>query len=282
MFCDALRLLRGLRPTEQYRYIGLGHWQFVDFELMRREVGVRSMISIERNTSDKARFEGNKPFAEVELLFGETFEQLQELDLNIPTIAWLDYTSKLDAGVLRDLRMLTEQLPAGSVIAATVNCKPDREDERLDALIRVLGSDVVPGDVSEGDLNRNGLPRIQRRILSEQLQAVARARTPPGELMQFMYLRYADGSPMLFWAGVLIDDTVRELVEALPFRRLEQFRGGDDPLEVAVPPLSTREVIDLNSQIRAGQVPSVQGVTAQDCAAYAQFHRWYPAVPLPF
>lgn len=282
MFCDAVRLLRAVRPMEEYWYVGLGHWQFVDFELMRREVGVRSMVSIERNTSQQARFEENKPFGEIDLLFGDAFEKLQEIDLAVPTIAWLDYTSKLDATVVRDLRFLAGALPVGSVLAATVNCHPDREDQRLDALMRALGTDVVPGDVSEDDLDREGLPRVQRQILVEQVGAAAANRTPPARLDQFMLLRYADRAPMLFWAALLVDETIEEALAAVPFARLEQFSGGADALEVSVPWLSTREVIALNEQIRAGQVPAARGLETRDCEAYARLHRWYPPVPLPF
>lgn len=282
MFCDAVRSLRALRPMAEYRYVGLGDWQFVDFELMRREVGIRSMVSIERDTAHQARFEENKPFAEIDLLFGDAFEKLQEIDLAVPTIAWLDYTSKLDASVLRDLRYLAGGLPAGSVIATTVNCHPGKEDQRLDAMIRALGDDVVPGDVSEGDLDRDGLPRVQRQILVEQLGAAAAGRANPARLKQFMLLRYADKAPMLFWAAVVVDNDVERILDAVSFDRLEQFRDGPDPLEISVPWLSTREVIALNEQIRAGQVPSARGLDRRECEAYARLHRWYPAVPLPF
>lgn len=267
---------------EEYRYVGLGHWQFVDFELLRREVGVRSMVSIEVDTARKARYEENKPFAEIDLLFGDAFEQLQEIDLSVPTIAWLDYLSKLNSAGLRDLKLLAGELPPGSVVAATFNCRPDREDQRLDALIRAVGNDVVPGDVDEEALDRDGLPRVQRRILKEQLDAVASARTPAARLEQFLFLRYVDRSPMMFWAGLIVDESVEEQVDSLPLARLEQFRGGEDFLEISVPWLTTREVISLNEQIRGGAVPSVRGLERDDCQAYASLHRWYPALPLPF
>lgn len=279
MFCDAVRALRTLRPLEEYQYIGLGHWQFVDFELMRREVGIRRMVSIERNTNLKARFEENLPFEEIELMFGNAFECLQDdkVDLSLPTVAWLDYTAKLDAGVLRDLKLLADTLPVGSVIAATFNCHPDREDQRLEALERKL---EVPGDVREEDLDRNGLPRVQRRILLEQLQAVAGQRDAAIE--PFMFLRYTDRTPMAFWAGLLVDESIAggPVLDAL--RRHEQFRAGEDFLDISVPHLSTREVIALNKDIREGATPSVRGVTQSECAAYGRLHRWYPPVPLPF
>lgn len=281
MFCDALRALRLLHPLEEYQYIGFGHWQFVDFELMRREVGVRRMYSIERNTSARARFEENAPFEEIHLLFDTAFVCLQseEIDLSKPTIAWLDYTSKLDGPALQDLRLLVERVPVGSVVAATFNCHPDREDQRIEALERSVGE--VPGDVREDELDRDGLPRVQRRILVERLDETAQKRGDGASIEQFMFLRYKDGAPMAFWACLISDesDAISATLETLG--RHEQFCAGEGFLDISVPHLSTREVIALNKTIRDGSPPSIRGVPKDQCEAYGRLHRWYPPVPLP-
>jgi len=282
MFCDALRSLRVVRSMQEYLYVGLGHWQFVDFELMRREVGISDMLSIERNTSDKPRFEDNLPYEEVRLAFGEAYEHLQDLAPDVPTVAWLDYTTNLRPEVLRDLRLLADRLPAGSVVAATVNAHPGREDRRLASLRAVLGEDVVPGDVAEKDLDRAGLPRVQQRILMEQVADAAQARAEPLELQQFMLLSYSDGAPMLFWAALLDDGTEGITAAYEAIRRLEQFRDGPDALEVTVPVLSTREVMRLNELMSRGESPRLKGLSPAECDDYAGLRRWYPALPLPF
>jgi len=282
MFCDALRALRILRPIDEYQYVGLGHWQFVDFELMRREVGIRRMYSMERNTNLQDRFKENIPFEDIVLLFGSASECLQQEAINLyqPTIAWLDYTAKLDTAVLQDLRLLVERVPVGSVVAATFNCHPDREDQRLDTLEQQIGE--VPGDIREDDLDRDGLPRVQRRVLVEQLNLTAAQRGDGTTIRQFMFLRYADGAPMVFWAGLVANET-SEIDSALAaLARHEQFRDGEDFLDVSVPFLSTREVIALNKDISEGRQPSVRGVPEAACNAYGRLHRWYPPVPLPF
>jgi hypothetical protein len=281
MFSDALRALRLLRPMEEYQYIGFGHWQFVDFELMRREVGIREMYSIERNTNAQARFEENAPFDDIRLLFDTAFACLQseEIDLAKPTIAWLDYVSKLNSSALQDLRLLVEKVPVGSVVAATFNCHPDREDQRLDALERTVGE--VPGDIREDDLDRNGLPRVQRRILVERLDDTAQRRGDGASVKQFMFLRYKDATPMAFWAGLVCDDSEAIATTLQTLGRYEQFRDGADFLDISVPHLSTREVIALNKAIKEGSQPTIRGVPEDECEAYGRLHRWYPPVPLP-
>jgi hypothetical protein len=281
MFCDALRSLRVLRPLEEYQYVGFGHWQFVDFELMRREVGIREMVSIERNTNDKARFEENSPFEEIRLLFDTAAECLrgEEIDLSRPTIAWLDYTSRLDSPAIQDLRLLVEQVPVGSVVAGTFNCHPGHEDGRLESLERSVGE--VPGDISDANLDKDGLPRVQRRILLEKLEEAAAGRRDGTSIEQIMFLRYEDRAPMIFWAG-LVSDRGEEITSAMDtIRRHEQFRGGEDFLDISVPHLSTREVLALNRSIREGEPPEIRGVPKDQCEAYGRLHRWYPAVPLP-
>lgn len=282
MLCDMLRCLRVVRPMRDYLYVGLGHWQFVDFELMRREVGIVDMLSLERNTSDRSRFESNLPFAEVRLEFGEAYDHLQGLEPEVPTIAWLDYTVPLRSDVLRDLRLLAERLAPGSVIAATVNAHPGREDQRLSTLRSLAGEDVVPGDVLEEHLDRAGLPRVQQRILMEQVADAAANRPDPLALRQAMLVTYADQAPMLFWAA-LLDDGSDELAAAYAaMGRVEQFRDADQPLEVTVPVLSTREVTRLNELMSGGQPPQLKGLTTEQCKAYVGLRRWYPAMPLPF
>ena len=140
MFCDAVRgCFVESDQTEDYRYVGLGHWQFVDFELMRREVGVRPMVSIERDTDHQARLRGEQAFRRDRSAVRRCVRAAAGRSRSdAPTIAWLDYTAKLNSAGLRDHEALVEQLPAGSVVAATFNCHPDREDERLDALERKL------------------------------------------------------------------------------------------------------------------------------------------------
>lgn len=282
MLCDLLRCLRVVRPMHEYLYVGLGHWQFVDFELMRREVGIVDMLSIERNTNDQDRFESNLPFSEVRLEFGEAYDHLQGLDPGVPTVVWLDYTSSLRADVLRDLRLLAERLAPGSVIAATVNAHPGREDQRLATLRSLVGEDVVPGDVLEDHLDRSGLPKVQQRILMEQVEDAAATRPDPLRLRQAMLVTYADAAPMLFWAA-LLDDGSPELASAYgAMGRVEQFRDADQPLEVTVPVLSTREVTRLNELMSQGQPPRLRGLTGEQCQAYVDLRRWYPPMPLPF
>lgn len=199
MAFDALRLLRSFHSLEDYVYIGFGSWEFVDFRLIRRELGVRQMISIERNTNTKARHVFNRPFADVDLQFGVSSEVLAQLDLDKPTIAWMDYLCKVDGTVLADLRLLCEELPAGSTVLVTVNAKPDKVDHRRDALVGRIGEDLVPPGTGEDQLGGTGLSDIQRQVLHQEAVRAAQQRHVPLDVEQILHIRYRDGAPMLTW-----------------------------------------------------------------------------------
>jgi len=116
----------------------------------------------------------------------------------------------------------------------------------------------------------------------ERLSEAADARGDGAEIRQFMFLRYQDRTPMAFWAAVLDSDAVDLSYTLASIERLEQYCDDADFLDVSVPFLSTKEVIELNKAIREGQPPLIRGVARPDCEAYERWHRWYPPVPLPF
>ena len=67
-----------------------------------------------------------------------------------------------------------------------------------------------------------------------------------------MFLRYADNAPMVFWAGLVVDETV-DRAGSRSARRLEQFRGSGSVLDISVPWLTTREILALTrTYARAG------------------------------
>lgn len=279
MAFDALRLLRVFHSLEDYVYLGFGSWEFVDFRLIRRELGVQRMVSIERDTNAKDRYTFNRPFADVDLQFGLSSDVLADLDLNDPTIAWLDYVSKVDGTVLADLRLLCEELPAGSAVLITVNAKPDKVDHRRDALIGRVGVDLIPPGTDEDALGGAGLATVQRQILHQEAIRAAQQRPDPIDVEQILHIRYRDGTPMLTWGAVLVDDASRDRFQSAPFARLEQYRDGADAIDVAVPVLSLKEAIFLNESIAAGEPLSVPGLGSSETNAYHRLHRWYPPLP---
>ena len=62
MLVETFRRLSEFGAVDSYRYVGFGSTYFSDFSLFHKTLGIRSMISIERDLSNRKRFEFNRPF----------------------------------------------------------------------------------------------------------------------------------------------------------------------------------------------------------------------------
>lgn len=280
MLVDALQQLRAIASPTEYQYVGFGGWEFVDFQLVRRRLGIPRMVSIEKDSYRQKRYQFNRPFQDIELRFGLCSEVLQELDWTPYTIVWLDYTSKLDHDVLADLAFLAQRLRPGSALAVSVQANA-AGDEPLEELIDFVGEERIPAGTDETSLDGWGLADVQRHVISGELARHVTARPDRARFSQVMYTNYADRSKMMTWMGVLVDEIVRPAYEAAAFDRLEQYRPGKRALRLAVPGLSAREVLRLDDLMSGGERPRLPGVQPRDCDSYVAFHRWYPPVPSP-
>ena len=149
MLCECFRRLSQIARVDSYRYVGFGSTYFSDFTLIHRALGITDLVSIERETNKKERFELNRPYGSINLMFGESTELLPELDWQPRTIMWLDYDGKLNADVLADIGTFCRSCTAGSVLVVSVNVHPDEgtDEKRLSALKERIDPNKVPYDV---------------------------------------------------------------------------------------------------------------------------------------
>src|SRR5688572_20955159 len=76
MLCEAFRRLSEFGSVESYVYIGFGSTYFSDFNLFHKQLGIRNMISLEKDKNNKARFEFNRPFKCITIEYGHSNEIL--------------------------------------------------------------------------------------------------------------------------------------------------------------------------------------------------------------
>jgi hypothetical protein len=282
MVIDACRKLRAFSPLPDYQYVGFGAYEFVDFELCRRELGVTTMHSIEMDTNGQERYVFNRPFADIEVHFNRASNVLPDL-LDDPAlrIVWLDYTKGLDQEVLQDIGICTRKLVAGSVLIVTVAARPAKPaSERLASLVSAVGSDRVGPDVTNDSLGQ-GFATTQRQIMLAEVQSQLSRRGDGASFEQVFNIRYRDDQPMQTWGGVLVAPAMRPAFEAAHFDELEQCSHDEHMLDATVEPLTTREVIHLNRQlpVAPGDALRGEGVPSEALRAYERLYRFYPPVP---
>lgn len=282
MAVDVMRRLGAFRPISDYRYLGMGGYEFIDFDLVWRALGITRMTSIE-SSSKTDRFVFNKPFPDIRLEFGTTNDMLPLLALDAPLIVWLDYCSAVRGNELRDILLLAEKMIPGSMLLVSVNADPGAEDRRLARFEDRVTPERVPLDVrSDADLDGWSTAEIQRRVLFSEVRAALGSRNDGVRFEQLLNVQYRDTTRMQTWGGVFVDAGTEAKFLAADFRSLHQVRTDDEALKIRVPILTAREVLNLEERLVAGQgPPTFPWLKNNEAESFSDLHRWYPRVPAP-
>lgn len=291
MLCDAFRRLSRLDKIENYRYIGLGSTNFMDFALFHKSLGISKMISIERNKMEQERFHRNRPFRCIEIHFDETTVVLPTLSWDEKSIIWLDYDDKLNKNILVDIDVIFANAIPGSMIAITVNSQPvllldekGNKIDRLENLKEIVGNSKVPASVEKNDLRGWGVSGVCRKIINNEILEILNSRNggvPHPQKIQFKQLfnfNYADGAKMLTFGGLLYTEEQENLLRECSFSDLPFIREGEVPYLIDIPILTLKEIRKLDQQLPrvADEKLELPAVPPSDIAKYEKIYRFFP------
>ena len=280
MSVDVMRRLSAFRPLHNYQYVGLGGYEFVDFDLVRRALGIHRMTSIEQS-GNAARFEFNCPFPDIDIQFGTSNDMLPLIAFDEPTIVWMDYCVAVRADVLRDVLLLGQQLLPGSMLLISVNATVAENGQRLATLEQRITKGRIPmGIDAEHHLDGWRTADVQRRVLAAELRQGMAGRAVRFEPL--INVQYRDTQRMQTWGGVVVDAGTDDLFRRADFGSLSQVRTASQALTISVPVLTAREVLRLEEQLVSGQpAPTLPWLKPAESESFAELHRWYPPVPAP-
>ena len=288
MLCEAFHRLR-FHVLEDYQYIGLGSVFFVDFRLVHRHLGISQMVSIEREEAHRDRFEWNKPYAGIDILFGDTERRLSDLDFARPTIIWLDYDSPLLHSVISDIRTVAREASHGSILAVTVNAQPRQPDDggsdMLEQIRTELGNDRVPTETDLMSLRGWGLSNLYRRVGDNEIRDALSTANAVREVEdrldyeQLFNFRYEDGARMATFGGVFFNEASHAELEACAFERLAFVRHDASTFDIRTPKLTQREIAHLERQLPLadGSGIDVGPIPESDANQYIELYRYLPA-----
>lgn len=284
MVVDALRRLRAFSPLAEYEYVGFGGMEFVDFELIHRELGVQEMTSIELDSHNAPRYRFNAPFADLTLKFDRASAVLPTL-LDAPAlrVVWLDYECPLNQEVLQDLGTALRKLLVGSVLIISVNAQgPGRAADRLRDFSANVDPERVPPGTKDATLAQWGWAEASHEVLVAEAASEVARRFDGADFEQLFRFHYRDGARMLTWGGILLGQANRPAYGNAAFGELTQVRlSGSDPFEISPPLLTMREALHLNVQLPTAAPASLKadGIPVRDLESYADLYRWYPTIP---
>ncbi len=302
MMAEGYRRLELGWPLASYRYVGMGSVYFADFQLFHQALGIDDMISIEREEQYRPRFEFNRPFACVNIIFGEASTVLGSLTWDKRTLVWLDYDGKISSSVISDLKAVIQKAPSGSLVSLSINVEADRPPQDLDSgaeqdtwrlseFEKAVGASSMPPELSGEELRGKKYPsacwQVLKNAVGDQLiKRNGRSDLRPDSMIakQVFHFKYADGVPMLTVGWLLYSHDEAHKADLCAMSG-SVFREAEDPFVIEAPKLTPKEIRHLNASLPSGppirpqtisELKRTTGITESDIAKFASVYRFYP------
>ena len=222
LLCESFRKLSPFSDINDYQYVGFGSVYFSDFILFHKDLGIKKMISVEKDTQNEARFINNIPFKCIDLKLGEINDVLADISFEAPSIVWFDYDSILDHSMYDAINLLFPRLKSGDVFLITVDVdlhEPDPKesdsekimaawiDAKKEEISKKMGAENFPFGVSDISLHGWGFARLCKKIITEKIEKAIQDKNlnlVNGKQLHYKQLynfSYSDGTKMLTVGG---------------------------------------------------------------------------------
>lgn len=266
----------------KYQYIGFGGLSFTDFKLFHKELHIKKMYSIEAKYEPN-KLEFNKPYSCLNILHGQSSDQLSRIDLSKPSIVWLDYDNTLSMTFFTDIELVLREVPHGSIIIISCNreLKNGNTPYTNEEFKEIYGS-LVPYDITENccaDVNSN---ETIKRMLEGYCHRIIKERNSIGDNLSFIPLyniKYAEyrGARMFTYGGIVLSSECEK--DDLNIDGFD-FISTIQPYEINIPNLTYREASYLNQILdieeREKELIDKRILTATEVEKYKRIYRFLP------
>jgi len=284
MICEVLQRLIHFGNLNKYQYVGLGSRYFSDFSLIHKNLGIKRMISIEKDIDNKDWFEFNRPYKCITPIYDHTNNALPKLKWDSPTILWLDYDGHLSKTVFTDIMYFCSNAVGGSLLLITVNATAQqaRSEEKVRALINEVGEDRVPRGTHGKDLSKKEKPKVLRKIIDNEIQEKLSIRNgvlPFDQKINYQQLFnfvYEDGAQMLTVGGIIYTNRQKQLLNKCHFIEFEFYKPSFEQYSIFVPNLTFREIHHLNKSLPLKGSIRKSFIPNKEIEQYAKVYRYFP------
>lgn len=265
----------------------MGANRFYDFILLHRYLGIKEMVSVERDPVMFKRAAFNVPYRFINVVHGEISPFIAEDQSNQPTIYWLDYDGRFSQAVVDDIAIALQKLKHGDFFFVTINVSllPDLEElssadrlKRMNDLFSDLSSVVDISDVEDSTFER----AVRKMIIA--LTKYHTVHRHPLVFSTLLNLRYADGTQMLTVGGSLLDsETADKYAAAVKLNIPFLDPASDEPYKIKTPNVTERErmLLDVVSTATGSKLQEEQsllefGVSEAEISCYKDLLRYLP------
>jgi len=276
MFVQMMSRLNKVDELNNYRYVGFGALEFIDFDLMHRRLGIDDMVSIEHDGEHGDRYEANKPYQCINILPGSSVNMLPKIDWSKLSIVWLDYECALVEDVFTDVAYLGAKLLPGSALAITLNAEPGRITDRQDRFEANVTAQRVPQGCDDDTLGEWGWATAQQRLLFATLRRETQRRSDAAEWRPVMNVHYRDDARMQLYVGVIGSPGMNNVLDSCRFRDVPYFSDGLQASVIEVPYLTAHEQSTIRKKLprKKRQRLSLPGVDSDRLKQYTDVYQW--------
>lgn len=288
MLVDLFKRLR-FGPIEEYQYVGFGSVAFVDFRMVHRALGITDLVSIE-DTSDPAeqiRFDKNRPYSKIQLLFGNSKTILPRLDFSRRSLVWLDYDQAARRSMLNDLITVARDAPSGTFLAMTfTNAFPTDKAgaEKQVAHLRDGFPEFVDSSAKPQDFAGNKYAEFVRTTFGAELQtAVSDAdagKSSPIDkrrVVQVCFIKYKDGVKMATIAWIIVAERDAPTLEDCGFDALPFYSPTDKAFTIEMPKVTPMEIREMELMLPSPHVAaSLAWLPEAERESFAKNYRYLP------
>lgn len=272
---------------KQYQYIGFGGLTFTDFKLFHKELNINTMYSIEGCFTPQ-KLEFNKPFSCIKILHGKSSHMLLKIDLNQPSVVWLDYDGELTMDVFTDINILFNSLPHGSIYIMSCNRQlqnNEAEPQRpyTNEEFKGIFSGLVPFDIMDNCCAEINAPvTIKRMLYSYCCKVLCERSKLDGNKLYFRPLyniKYQErgGARMFTFGGIILENGYNE--DNLYLNGFD-FLNNENAFEIDIPNITHKEALYLNQIIDIEQAEKEfidnKIINEKDLMKYKQFYKYMP------
>ena len=266
----------------KYQYIGFGGLSFTDFKLFHKELHIKEMYSIEAKYEPN-KLEFNKPYSCINILHGQSSDQLSRIDLSKPSIVWLDYDNTLSMTFFTDIELVLREVPHGSIIIISCNreLKNGNTPYTNEEFKEIYGP-LVPYNITENCCADVNSSETIRRMLEGYCHRIIKERNLIGDNLSFVPLyniKYAEyrGARMFTYGGIVIGSECEK--DDLNIDGFD-FISTVQPYEINIPNLTYREASYLNQILdieeREKELIEKKILTENDVEKYKRIYRFLP------
>ncbi|WP_026776286.1 O-methyltransferase [Polaribacter sp. Hel_I_88] len=291
LFVELLKEIYGISPGNDCSYIGLGSVFFSDFKMIHKELGINNLVNIEKNKTDKKRFEFNKPFSCIKLEWGDTTDVLPTLDWKSRKIIWLDYDQSLQSFMFDDIDFVFTNAIEGSFYFMSCNSGLNRYtsqdgNHKLNQFENDFDG-LVPNGIKKESLSKNQSVNLIYEMIKKRiehnldLKNVTLIEKEKLLFHQMLYITYQDGAPMISIGGYIMKKSNHKIFLKKRINKFLFVRLDDKPLDLISPIVTTQELDLMNNYLPKSKkqflnIKKIDFIPIKDRTKYQSTYRYFP------